>query len=392
MVHAGLAGTTPRMQGSTVSVLARLIYEFNDEIPSEMMNKIMTAVCKLLEERNREVVKAVVGFCKVVCIRVDENVLVNFLPSMVKGLCRWSDEGRNLFRQKIRSTFEALANRFGADTLTHLMPPKHQKLADHIRKETAKKAREKAERWGEMKKESQASIDIRDVVGDTKMDRSTAMLRSKQEDRDVEEVLFDVEDNEDVYEEPRRRSGRKGGSAAASEMTIVDPDIDFLAPGVAKRIVRGNAQGLREAMMSDEKNNKEDEEDEDERDQDFAVGKDGKLIIKKLRRERKEIEMKGTGGGNKSDKGKKSKKKRNRQQFQPRSDTRNIHTGKKFKSRKGAGGDVTRKGSAVEPYAYVPLNPAHLNKRKVVRAKRAFESVVTIGKRKGGKGRKGGRR
>lgn len=46
--------------------------------------QIIRTVCILLRERNREVVKAVIGFCKVVCIRVEDDVLKEYLGDMVQ--------------------------------------------------------------------------------------------------------------------------------------------------------------------------------------------------------------------------------------------------------------------------------------------------------------------
>lgn len=72
-----------------------------------------------------------------------------------------------------------------------------------------------------------------------------------------------------------------------------------------------------------------------------------------------------------------------------RKEPASSHTGERFKAQK-AGGDI--KKGRVEPYAYLPLNPASLNKRTkrkavgqwrgVVRAAQAGAKAASKGKKK----------
>ena len=68
----------------------------------------------------------------------------------------------------------------------------------------------------------------------------------------------------------------------------------------------------------------------------------------------------------------------------------NDHGGGKFKSKKGAGGDVKRRGDKHEPYAYISLDPRMLSKRRKQTAVRRFDSVVRAAKK--GVKKRGGRR
>jgi len=379
MVSGGLAGTSPRMQGAAVSVLARLIYEFHDDIPRENITKIIRTVSVLLRERNREVVKAVIGFCKVVCIRADNHVLKDFLGDIVTGLCRWSDDQKNRFRQKIRSIFVTLSKRYGSETLSQLVPAKHRKLVDHIRKEVARKARDKAESW----KEHQSQFEGTRTV-DFGTQEGSAGPRSRiasQNQRDIESVLFDEKDeDEDADFQDFRRTRRSKKKAGRKSMAIVDPDVDFMGPGVSELVVRGGH------TIGDDLKRLESQDV-------LAFGDDGKLIIPDENQE-KNMDEDGEEGA-RDGKEVFAKKRKKRKQVN-RDNTRNIQSGKRFKSRKGAGGDVKTKSTGVDPYAYVPMNPAHLNKRKFFRAKKAFESVVSKsgkgGKNKGMRGKRGGQK
>lgn len=56
-------------------------------------------------------------------------------------------------------------------------------------------------------------------------------------------------------------------------------------------------------------------------------------------------------------------------------------SGKEFKSKKGKS-DEKRKGVAVDPYAYVPLNRSALNKRRKVSIRGSFKQLVSRKSRK----------
>jgi ribosomal RNA-processing protein 12 len=56
-----------------------------------------------------------------------------------------------------------------------------------------------------------------------------------------------------------------------------------------------------------------------------------------------------------------------------------VKTGKEYKATK-AGGDMKRKGKP-DPYAYVPLNPQSLNKRKRAKLSGQFKNIIKAAKR-----------
>ena len=55
---------------------------------------------------------------------------------------------------------------------------------------------------------------------------------------------------------------------------------------------------------------------------------------------------------------------------------KDVETGRKFQSKKGRS-DEKRKGTEIDPYAYVPLNRAALNKRRKVSMKEHFKQLVS---------------
>ena len=76
MVLGGVAAATPHMIAASVMALARLMYEFAGPLEFAM-GDLLPAVLSLLRTKSREVVKAVLGFVKVGCQRLNEpRVLV----------------------------------------------------------------------------------------------------------------------------------------------------------------------------------------------------------------------------------------------------------------------------------------------------------------------------
>jgi len=59
-----------------------------------------------------------------------------------------------------------------------------------------------------------------------------------------------------------------------------------------------------------------------------------------------------------------------------------VHSSIRYKSKK-AGGDVLRKDVKFEPYAYVPLDPKQLNKRRRFHSHKQYESALTLTSKKG---------
>ncbi|GBG72256.1 hypothetical protein CBR_g11186 [Chara braunii] len=140
MVVGGLAGTTTRMVSCSVMALARLLYEFSTRL-SHTVPQLLPTVLLLLRSKSREIVKAVLGFVKVVVMRLPGTELEPHLGTMIEGLTVWSDDTKNHFKAKVRLIFEMLLKRCGYDAIAAVMPEEHMKLLTNIRK-----SRDRAER------------------------------------------------------------------------------------------------------------------------------------------------------------------------------------------------------------------------------------------------------
>jgi ribosomal RNA-processing protein 12 len=134
MVAGGLAGATPHMISATVTAISRLVFEFKSEslsvvrrrsinwcaigeISSKMHNDILTTMIVFLSSANREIVKSVLGFIKLVIHTLPLEILRPHLKELVPALLNWSHDHKNHFKLKVRHIFERMLRRFSWDEL-----------------------------------------------------------------------------------------------------------------------------------------------------------------------------------------------------------------------------------------------------------------------------------
>jgi hypothetical protein len=99
MVVAGLAASSPHMISCAVTALARLLFEFSSSL-LHTVPQLMPSVLLLLQSRSREIIKSVLGFVKVIVVRLPVEELPPLLGPMVEGLLLWSDDSKNHFKAK----------------------------------------------------------------------------------------------------------------------------------------------------------------------------------------------------------------------------------------------------------------------------------------------------
>ena len=123
-VLAGVVGATPQMQSASVVALARLLYEFSAKLV-EIVPELLPAIYKLLKGRNREVVKASLGFIKVVAVRLPQNELASHLLELLPAVLKWSSDSKNRFKLKTKVIVERCAKRCGWRAVEDAIPKEH---------------------------------------------------------------------------------------------------------------------------------------------------------------------------------------------------------------------------------------------------------------------------
>uniref|UniRef100_A0A665UWY0 Uncharacterized protein n=1 Tax=Echeneis naucrates TaxID=173247 RepID=A0A665UWY0_ECHNA len=324
LVYAGLTGSVT-MITCTVLALTRLVFEYKGG-PADFhtMEQLLHNICLLLSSRTREIVKAALGFIKVILFIMDPKTLASHVTVMVWiGVGNIHDDVRRHFRTKLKNIFTKFIRKFGFELVKSMLPAEHHKVLTNIRKAEARTKRRKQ------------ATDIEDILAESDSDLS-----------------------EDDGKGQKKVGKQQKGRAWLKEGEEDDP-LNFLDPKVSQRVLATNPELKKGAKFN----------------HGFKVTSDGRLIIKE-----DEEDVKDKDEGEMKDileeAGVKSKRR-----FQDAGGS-GIHRplggsqdiGADYKSKKGKG-DVKKEGK-LDPYAYIPLKKAQLNRRKRAKLQGQFKGLV----------------
>uniref|UniRef100_A0A3B4B912 Uncharacterized protein n=1 Tax=Periophthalmus magnuspinnatus TaxID=409849 RepID=A0A3B4B912_9GOBI len=346
LVYAGLTGSVT-MITCTVLALTRLVFEYK----VCTMEQLLHNICLLLTSRTREIVKAALGFIKVILFVMDPKTLASHVT--MEGIGNIKDDVRRHFRTKLKNIFTRFIRKF-FDLVKSMLPAEHHKVLANIRKAEARNKR---------KKQAAEELDESDEEEETPKNKG-----------EIEDILAesdsDMSEDEAKPKKAQKKAGKPKAKAWLKEGEEDDP-LNFLDPKVSQRVLTNP-----ELKKSTKK------------EHGFKVTSDGRLII----REEEEDNVKGEMDDILEEAGVKSKKAQKRRfkddDFDEEMDIEpelkykggsGIHrplskdTGLEYKSKKGKG-DIKQKGK-LDPYAYIPLKKAQLN-RKRAKLQGQFKGMV----------------
>ncbi|SPO05660.1 probable ribosomal RNA-processing protein 12 [Cephalotrichum gorgonifer] len=183
MVSAGLAGSTPHMISATITALSRMLYEFAPVLGQQTLKDLVETMDLFLTSNNREIAKSVLGFVKIVIIRLDVSLVKERMGTLVPNLIVWSHEHKGHFKAKVKHILERMIRRFGYDIIHENCPEPDRKLLVNIRKtkERTKRKKDEAREGGG----ADGSSDEEKGAGDAKFDN------------EYDEALYSSDDSED---------------------------------------------------------------------------------------------------------------------------------------------------------------------------------------------------
>ena len=410
MVIAGLAAKTSHMRSATVFALSRLLYDFANEGGLEgRLTELVSTVCLLLHENSREVVKAVIGFVKVVSVRFTNSQLEPLVSTIITGLMRWAKDSKNRFRQRIRIVLERLIKRVGYDVVAAHVPEDDTKLMNHIAKMKTRRDRKRDKNsssggggsggggGGGGGGESGSAMDVmesKSAGGST----SGGNRKGREQTGATFDELMVESDDEDEDDKNGGGSGSGGGGGRrVVEERIVEGDgvpMDLLDSKSSMQLVaregrRSKSKGKQdldldangrmivpmdeeEEDFSQRKGGRRDNEDDDEEDDEDGRAEDLRSINSKSSKHTSET----------------TDRPSKRQKSKTADDGT---TGARFRSNK-AGGDVRRKGDKSLPFAYVQMGSGFLNRRQKHQNVRKFEAISSAAQRGAMKGSKNKRK
>ena len=115
-----------------------------------MHNDVLTTMIIFVSSANREIVKSVLGFIKLVIHTLPLEILRPHLKELVPALLNWSHDHKNHFKLKVRHIFERMLRRFSWDELYgYAGEEEASKVLVNIKKRKERAKRKKASRAGE---------------------------------------------------------------------------------------------------------------------------------------------------------------------------------------------------------------------------------------------------
>uniref|UniRef100_A0A8C1LK93 RRP12-like protein n=1 Tax=Cyprinus carpio TaxID=7962 RepID=A0A8C1LK93_CYPCA len=350
-VYIGLTGSVT-MITCAVLALTRLVFHYKGKNVSSL-ELLLQNVCLLLSSRTRDIVKASLGFLKVLLFSLDVKVLASHIT--MEGISNMNDMRRH-FRSKLKSIYTKMIRKFGVELVKSMLPADQHKVLVNIRKTEARNKRRK-------------------LVSKTEEDGSdTEDETPKMKGESIEDILAETDSDSNEDEKPRKGQKKpvRKGQAWLKE-GISDEPLNFLDPKAAQRVLATNPN-LKKASKAEHG---------------FKVTSDGRLIIKE---EDDEDDDNTKGGTQSAFSSKKNPKRKMRDELDDDMDVEptmkykaggiGIHRpldrrpefGTEYKSKKGKG-DVKKAGKC-DPYAYIPLKKAQLNRRKKAKLQGQFKGMV----------------
>ncbi|XP_010927011.1 uncharacterized protein [Elaeis guineensis] len=120
MVMGYLSSSSPHIISGAISALSLLIY--NDADFCLAVPNLLPSVLVLLQNKDIEVIKAALGFVKVLVSSLQANKLPKLVPDIVNGILPWSSVSKHHFRSKVAVILEILIRKCGFDAIDIIVP------------------------------------------------------------------------------------------------------------------------------------------------------------------------------------------------------------------------------------------------------------------------------
>jgi ribosomal RNA-processing protein 12 len=265
MVSAGLAGVAPHMVAASVIALSRLLWEYHSQLSDKTKVELVDTVTMFLQSNNREIVRAVLGFVKVMVVVLPVAMLEPRMPAIVPGLMVWSKENKGRLRAKIKGILDRCLRRFDAAKVESWAGGDDRKMIVNIRKrrDRAKKKNKGIDEDGAEEEE--------EVGGRGRYDNEfdEAVYGSEDDDSEIDGGGDSDEDGDDTMSGvafKKSSAGKRRGEQYIRQEDEDDEPLDLLDPKSMGNISSRKLGRLRDAQASSRKTK-------------AKVNEDGKLVF-----------------------------------------------------------------------------------------------------------------
>ncbi|PKA62592.1 hypothetical protein AXF42_Ash012178 [Apostasia shenzhenica] len=131
MVMGYLSSSSPHIMSGAVSALSLLIY--HDAAFCLYVPNLIPSVLVLLQNKANEVIKATLGFIKVLVSSLNCNDLIKLLPDILQGILSWSSVSKYHFRSKVGIILEILMRKCSYDSVDEQTPQKYKGFVKSIK-------------------------------------------------------------------------------------------------------------------------------------------------------------------------------------------------------------------------------------------------------------------
>ncbi|XVF07210.1 hypothetical protein REPUB_Repub06bG0119000 [Reevesia pubescens] len=204
MIMGYLSGSSPHIKSGAVAALSVLVY--NDPEICISVPGLVSSIISLLQTKAVEVIKAVLGFVKVLVSSLQAKDLQNFLSDIIHGVLQWSSISRNHFRSKVTIILEIVTRKCGIAPVQLVTPEKHRGFLNTVIENRRGKTHSK-------------EVDIDDaekVLGDSINEGS----------RNTKHKGFGTSQQKNNLVEHRERKGDKRGGGKLSDSSVLGISAD----------------------------------------------------------------------------------------------------------------------------------------------------------------------
>ncbi|KAH0557965.1 RRP12-like protein [Cotesia glomerata] len=402
IIVAGL-GSNPAFIHATLLSLASLTYKYTGSIGISRAKEILELTCTLLTGPAREIVLSALCYVKVYLSAFPTAIIGPDLQSIMKGITGMTEDCKRHFRQKVRDILTKLIRKFGIEPISELIPQSDEimhKRIKNIRKIEARKQKIKEERKKGEDSDEEFSVkrkpkSIEDILADSDEDFDDTDNDGGDNKKKQAPKIWIKENEDDImdFTDPaamRNITSSKPGSANLLERGKLK-NRGFKTDDAGRLIIKDSDDESEEEKVGKKKKQLpflgEDSDDDPDKDDDEDDGKSGS----KFPRKRKLSGSTDAGSVATSVASKSVYKPGGSGIHRPLKSAKLDKTlGAEYRSKKAAG-DVKKKGKP-DPYAYVPLTRASLNRRKKMKNASRFKGVISGAKKGAQMGKKARRK
>ncbi|KIW87002.1 uncharacterized protein Z519_12467 [Cladophialophora bantiana CBS 173.52] len=263
MVSAGLAGVAPHMVAASIIALSRLFFEFHSRLSDKTKEELVDTVSMFLQSNNREIVRAALGFVKVMVVVLPTEMLEPRMPNIVPGLMVWSKENKGRLRAKVKGILDRCLRRFDSAKVESWVGGEDRKMVVNIRKRRAR---------GKRKKKDDEEVDEDEGATTKKYDNEfdEAVYGSDDDDSEIEGSDDEDDDNDPMsgisFKKYSAAGRKRGNEQYIREDEEGEEPLDLLDPRSMASIATKKLGRLRDVRPGTKKTK-------------AKVNEDGKLVF-----------------------------------------------------------------------------------------------------------------